>query len=271
MQNACFPCVFLNLMTCTAVWLFLCGRRRVGADLRAARHGRSFRTARPEVGPYRRKRPIRNRKVFTGQLRRSRGSAPGAHSTGRDALPRVRCGALAPASPFPPLHFLQLRKTLTIPSIFPHIHLHENHPPRVGRAVPNADQISSAHPWDKPARSPFSSACGAKHGARGGRIHGDFPGRGFALPKPPSQAFGRRFSGAKSPPTNAPSKNSPSLRASFPSVFGAAGPSPKGKSLTGYAVNSTIHYMLWYDVLAGNGVRRHGQLHQAVEQHPASR
>ena len=26
---------------------------------------------------------------------------------------------------------------------------------------PNADQISSAHPWDKPARSPFSSACGA--------------------------------------------------------------------------------------------------------------
>ena len=31
----------------------------------------------------------------------------------------------------------------------------------VGRAVPNADQTSSAHPWDKPARSPFSSACGA--------------------------------------------------------------------------------------------------------------
>ncbi len=108
---------------------------------------------------------------------------PGAHSTGRDALPRVRCSALAPASPFPPLHHLQLRKTWTIPFIFPHIHLHENHLPRVGRAVPNADQISSAHPWNNPARSPFSSACGAKHGARGGRRRGDFPGRSFALPK----------------------------------------------------------------------------------------
>ena len=48
---------------------------------------------------------------------------------------------------------------------------------------PNADQISSAPPWNNPARSPFSSACGAKHGARGGRRHGDVPGRSFALPK----------------------------------------------------------------------------------------
>ncbi len=49
--------------------------------------------------------------------------------------------------------------------------------------APNADQISSAHPWNNPARSPFSSACGVKHGARGGRRHGDFPWRSFALPK----------------------------------------------------------------------------------------
>ena len=40
----------------------------------------------------------------------------------------------------------------------------------------------------------------------------------------PRERVCRAFSGAKPPPTNAPSKNSPCFRASVPSVFGAAGP-----------------------------------------------
>ena len=49
------------------------------------------------------------------------------------------------------------------------------------------------------------------------------------ISKTSSQAFVRRFPCAKALPTNAPSKISPCLRAS---VFGAAGPSLKGQSLS---------------------------------------
>ncbi len=99
-------------------------------------------------------------------------------------------------------------------------------------SVPNADQISSAHPWNNPARSPFSSACGAKHGARGGRRHGDFPGRSFALPKTSLSRVWPAFFGCEVSSNTRSIQNSPCLRASFPSVFGAAGPSIKGKALS---------------------------------------
>jgi hypothetical protein len=52
-----------------------------------------------------------------------------------------------------------------------------------------------------------------------------FQGGASHFRKRPEETFVRRFPGAKSPPTNAPSKISPCLRASVPSVFGATGPS----------------------------------------------
>ncbi len=74
----------------------------VGADLRAARHKPSFRTARPEVGSCRRERPTRNRKVFSGQLPRhypwsGRQSGPGNRALPcRMPMPRAQ---LEPALP----------------------------------------------------------------------------------------------------------------------------------------------------------------------------
>ena len=51
----------------------------VGADLRAARHGPSFRTARPEVGPYRRESPTRNRQASARQLQSRHAVLPPRH------------------------------------------------------------------------------------------------------------------------------------------------------------------------------------------------
>ncbi len=62
--------------------------RSVGADLRAARHGPSCRTARPEVGPYRREGPARKRKVFAWQLRWIQHLEPSLPIAAREGLSR---------------------------------------------------------------------------------------------------------------------------------------------------------------------------------------
>ncbi len=78
------------------------------------------------------------------------------------------------------------------------------------------------------SKAHFSSACGAKHGARGERRHGVFCREGLRASKnlPLKRLSGvsreRRFL----PQTPQP-KSPPYLRASVSSVFGAAGPFPK--------------------------------------------
>ena len=59
----------------------------------------------------------------------------------------------------------------------------DNGPKRGKGSGPNAGQISVVRTSGKYVRPPFPSACGAKHGARGERRHGDFAGRSFALKK----------------------------------------------------------------------------------------
>ena len=107
-------------------------------------------------------------------------------------------------------------------------------PPESRRPAPNADQISSAPPWGKPACSALLSLLPAAQNTERAE-EGDtesLQGGASRVQKCPSQAFVLRFPGAKSPPTNAPSKISPCLRVSVPSVFGAAGLSLKEKSLS---------------------------------------
>ena len=178
------------------------GRRKHGIGVRVSASSQTFPTHQGRV-----------------EARPSRGTLQGEGRASARPMQRPR-----PGKPIPSHHHLQLLKILTIPSIFPHIHLHENHPPRAGRAVPNADQIRSAHPWHNPARSPFSSDCGAKHGARGGRRLGDFSGRGFALPKTSLPSVWPAFFGGEVFSNKRSIQNSPCLRASFPFGFGAAGP-----------------------------------------------
>ena len=102
---------------------------------------------------------------------------------------------------------------------------------------PNADQISSAHPWDKPARSPFSSACGANTeraeegdtevAGRGLRSDGIFSFSVLASGK----VFGMCFRSVA--PSGKLHLQKPSVPpSSVPSVFRAASRFSKESSLT---------------------------------------
>ncbi len=97
---------------------------------------------------------------------------------------------------------------------------------------PNAGQISFVRTSSKYVRPPFPSACGAKHGARGERRHGDFAGRSFALEKTSLSSVCPTFSMREGSSNKLPIQNrsvSPCLRSS---VFGAAGPFPKESPLS---------------------------------------
>ncbi len=101
-----------------AVPAFPCARP-VGADLRAARHGPSRRTARPEVGPYRREPPSRNPAAA--------GGGPAVRHGGH--LPRrARIPQPAPLFSSLPQTHLRLWKIRTSSLVFRHPPAHEKSP-----------------------------------------------------------------------------------------------------------------------------------------------
>ncbi len=91
----------------------------------------------------------------------------------------------------------------------------------------NANQTSSVHPWANPVRSPFSSACGAKHGARGGRRHGGFLAGGASRvqKRPPKRLSGVFW--VRRPLPKHPIKTTPCLRHPLDPCFAPRAPSAR--------------------------------------------